>query len=235
MLYRQMPAVISIANQKGGAGKTTVTMNLAGGLHEAGYRVLVIDADPQQSATKWRNRQEENQLGFDIISMARPGLHKDLPGMNLDYEIILIDCPPGLADASGQGGITIGAVLASQFVLVPVQPTFLDYEASQMVLPLLQQVAAFRPDLQALIVVNRKPTNRSRLATEAREAAVAFFTSTEVSIRVLQAELSDRTAYKESPGTGQTILRYEPGSKGAEEVRQLTMEVLECLRVPARA
>ena len=188
-----MPTIISVANQKGGAGKTTVCMNLAGGLHEAGYRVLVIDADPQQSATKWRNKREENALGFDILSMPRAGIHRDLPAMNLNYEVILIDCPPGLADNQGQGGITIGAVLASQVVLVPVQPTFLDYEASEMVIPLLQQVASFRPDLQALVVINRKPTTKSRLSMEARGAAVNFFQSNQLAVRVLETEIADRT------------------------------------------
>lgn len=230
-----MPTIVSIANQKGGAGKTTLCLNLAGGLAEAGYRVLVIDADPQQSASKWRNRTEDNGLGFDLISMPRPGLHKDLPKMSLDYELVLIDTPPGLADQQGQGSITIGAVLASQFVLIPVQPTFLDYEASAMVVPLLQQVAAFRPDIRALVVINRKPTTRSRLASEARAAAVQFFGSSRLPLSVLETEISDRTGFKESPGTGQTVLRYDPASKGAEEIRKLTLEVIECLKAPVQA
>jgi chromosome partitioning protein len=155
--------------------------------------------------------------------------------MNLDYELVLIDCPPGLTDSKGQGGITIGAVLASQFVLVPVQPTFLDYEASEMVIPLLQQVASFRADLQALVVINRKPTTRSRLGWEAKDAAINFFRSSEVVVRVLETAIGDRTGLKESPGAGKTILGYDPKSKAAEEFRRLTLEVIECLKNPVLA
>ena len=61
--------IIAVANQKGGAGKTTTCLNLAGGLAESGYAVLVVDADPQASALNWRNNAgEDNHLGFDLIA-----------------------------------------------------------------------------------------------------------------------------------------------------------------------
>ncbi len=63
-----MPTVIAVANQKGGAGKTTVSVNLAAGLREAGYKILLVDADPQTSALKWRNHSDHNNLGFDVIA-----------------------------------------------------------------------------------------------------------------------------------------------------------------------
>src|SRR6195952_2029559 len=92
-----MAITISVANQKGGCGKTTTCMNLAGGLAAAGMRVLVIDADPQGSATEWRNRSEESRLKFDVISMATASIHKELPKVlaNSNYEVALVDCPPG--------------------------------------------------------------------------------------------------------------------------------------------
>jgi len=98
-----MAIIVDVANQKGGSGKTTTCVNLAGGLAEAGYRVLLVDADPQASALGWRrNGGEENLLGFDLVALPNNTLHKDLPSLasRADYEVILIDCPPG-------GGATV--------------------------------------------------------------------------------------------------------------------------------
>src|SRR5271165_6350051 len=99
-----MAITIAVANQKGGCGKTTACMNLAGGLARAGYKVLVVDADPQGSATKWRNMSEESRLPFQLVAMATASIHRELPAIirNASYEVVLIDCPPGGA-ARGDG------------------------------------------------------------------------------------------------------------------------------------
>ena len=134
--------IIAVANQKGGAGKTTTCLNLAGGLVEAGYSVLVVDADPQASALNWRNNSgEENLLGFDMIALPNPTIHKDLPALasRADYEVILIDCPPGgVLKGSRTDDITRSAMLAAHVILIPVQPSPLDYQAAATMLPLLR-------------------------------------------------------------------------------------------------
>lgn len=225
-----MAVTIAVANQKGGAGKTTTCMNLAGGL-AAAYRVLVVDADPQASAIEWRNTREESQLPFEVVALASPWIHKELPRVlaNSAYELVLIDCPPGGAGQRYRADdITRSAMLAADVVLVPVQPTPMDYRASGALLPLLLDVAAVKPDVRILILVTRRQPN-NRLGREAREVAEQWFKADGLRVEVLETELYNRTAYAEAPGSGKTVLDYAPGSKAAEEIEQLTREVVQCL------
>lgn len=233
-----MAMSIAVANNKGGCGKTTTTINLAGGLVAAGYAVLVVDADPQASATEWRNAREDSALPFEIVSMATATIHKELPKIcaKASYEVVLIDCPPGGAGKNNRNDdITRSAMLAADAVILPVQPTAVDYRASSNVLPLLQDILFYKPGLRILVLLNRKlPNNRS--GRDAREAAAQFFSLDGVPIRILDTEIGNRTAFADSAIVGQTVLDYAPGSKAAGEMADLTREVIEkCLANEAAA
>ena len=228
-----MATVIAVANQKGGCGKTTAAMNLAGGLAKAGYRVLVVDADPQESSLNWRSMSEDSRLPFQVIALASPMMHKELPGLigNSDYELVLIDCPPG--GAKRGDNITRSAILAADAVIMPVQPSLLDYMAAQTMLPMLSDVSLVRA-VRVFLLINRKQTN-NRVGREARQAAASAFQAEGVELRVLDTELANLTAFVEAPAAGQTVLDYAPESKAAEQVVALTQEVIECLSVSAVA
>jgi chromosome partitioning protein len=236
-----MATVIAVANQKGGCGKTTTCMNLAGGLAQAGYRVLVVDADPQLSATAWRSSREDSALPFEVVSITSPVLHKDVPRLaaRSEYEVVLIDCPPGGARSSETAfradDITRSAMLAADVVLLPVQPTPMDYRASATMLPLLKDIAFYKPGIRVLLLISRKPPGNTRLGKEARSAAVQFFSVDGLGVRILETEICNRQAFAEAPGSGMTILDYDPKSAAADEVRQLTREVIECLTTNASA
>lgn len=229
-----MATVIAVANQKGGCGKTTICINLAGGLTEAGYGVLVVDADPQMSAIEWHNTQEESGLPFEVVSIPRPILHKDIPRLfaKSQYEVVLIDCPPGgtgkSGEPSGADRITRSAVLVADAVILPVQPTPLDYRASGVMLPMLREIALYK-SFRVLLLVNRKPPTHTRLGKEARQAAMKFFSVDGLQVQILQTEICSRQAFAEAPGAGKTVLDYDPRSKAADEIRELTKEVITCL------
>lgn len=229
-----MPYVIAVANQKGGCGKTTISMNLAACFGRAGYQVLLVDADPQASAIQWRNNSDDSALPFHIQAYPYPTIHKELPAQfeRAGYDVVLIDCPPGAATGNDRkADITRSALLASHAVLMPVRPTPLDYQAAAIILPLLQDVSFLRQDapLQVLLVINGKPPANTRLGSEAHAAAKAIFAAEGMPIRVLTSEICSRQTFAEAPAVGQAVVDYAPQSKASAEMQQLAKEVLECL------
>ena len=231
-----MAVIVAVANQKGGCGKTTICVNLASGLSHAGYRVLVVDADPQASALGWRNNSDQSKLPFEVVALPSPHIHREIPRIveNSAYEIILIDCPPGGGGAAARDGITQAAILAAGAVIVPVQPTPMDYHAAEVILPLIRNAATIKPDLQVLIVTSRKQGNNN-LMRDSRAAARQFFELDGVNLRLLETEIYNRIAYAECVGLGSSVLDHSPGSKAAEEIALLTKEVIECLSATTAA
>lgn len=229
-----MPYVIAVANQKGGCGKTTVSMNLAACFSRAGYNVLLVDADPQASAMQWRNNREESALPFHIQPYPFPTIHKELPAQfeKAGYDLVFIDCPPGAASgADRKSDITRSALLASHAVLMPVRPTPLDYQAAAIILPLLQDVSFLRPGapLKVMLVINGRPAGHTRLGAEAHQAAEAIFAADGLPVTVLATEICSRQIFAEAPAVGQAVIDYRPQSKASLELRQLTEEVFTCL------
>jgi chromosome partitioning protein len=101
-----------------------------------------------------------------------------------------------------------------------------------VILPLVRNATAVKPDLEVFILTSRKQSNNN-LMRESRAAAMQFFQLEGVSIRLLETEIHNRIAYAECVALGSSVLDYAPDSKAAEEVASLTKEVIECLSAKA--
>ena len=236
-----MPSVIAVANQKGGCGKTTIAMNIAGLLaHEGIMKILVIDADPQASSQQWAMRAGDSGIGFEVMTHPHEDIHRKVRQMSeKDYDVILIDCPPGASQAvtgkDSQTSISRMALLAADLVVVPVRPSMLDYLASHQLMPLLRDVGSLKEQQKVLIVVNGKPPGRTRAGAEAITVAEEVFRIDGVDVHIMQTEVTTRQAFVLSPTVGQTVCTYEPDGKAAAEIRNLTEEIAQCLQATAAA
>ena len=223
-----MAIILAVANEKGGCGKTTTTMNLAGGLTKAGYRVLVVDADPQASATMWSLARGQSSVAFDVQTFRQlRGRYRDL-AESTDYDIALVDCPPGVTERENKGAAFDARMMLkwADTILVPLRPSTLDFSAAGAFVRYLE--AELEPHKQVLVLINgRQPT---RMGQQAAQQALVLFAPLPQA-KLLKTSIGLRTAITEVSGSGKTIFDYAPGSPSAEEYFNLTKEILQWLKV----
>lgn len=206
--------VIAVVNQKGGTGKTTVTMNLAAGLARRG-RTLVVDGDPQGSAGQWaRMASEERPFPASVFVVAGP-LQRELRALRKDYDFIVVDCPPTL-----EGGTVEGALGSADHVLIPVLPSPMDLWGSVRMGRSLEQAQAANPRLKPHIVVNQVEV-RSALSRAMKHALM------EIDIPALEQHLRRRAIYRRAALEGSSVYDLgKPGLAAADEIDAIIDEVL---------
>jgi chromosome partitioning protein len=203
--------IIGVLNQKGGVGKTTIAVHVAAALAREGRHVLLIDADPQGSALDWEMARSSAPL-FTVLGKPKPSLHRDMDTLAAQYDDIIIDGPPRVYE------VTRSAALASDVVLIPVQPSPYDVWAAKEIVDLVQEAIAFKENLKGVFVISRKIVNTA-IGRDVRDALANY------TLPVLDTAIGQRVAFAESAAQGLTVLETDPKEAGAQEIYALIAEI----------
>ncbi|GAB3913508.1 ParA family protein [Kibdelosporangium lantanae] len=252
--------VLTVANQKGGVGKTTSAVNLAAGLAMHGLKVLVIDLDPQgnastalgvehrsgtpsiyevllgevslkdaaqvsdQSPNLWCVPATIDLAGAEIELVEMHGRESRLKAALTDEafdelgpDYVFIDCPPSL------GLLTVNAMVAAQEVLIPIQCEYYALEGLSQLLKNVDLVQKhLNPELDLSTILLTMYDGRTKLADQVSAEVRSHFGDT-----VLQTVIPRNVKVSEAPSFGQTVLAYDPGSRGAMSYLDAAREIAE--------
>ncbi len=203
--------VITIAQQKGGAGKTTLAAHLALAWSADKHRVTVIDIDPQASLSTWFGLRESlgHATPIEVIAVTGWRVAAEVERQVRNHDIVVIDSPP---HAETEARI---AVRAASLVVVPVQPSPMDVWATKPTLDLARQ-----EKVAALLVLNRVPP-RANLTADMIEKL------NELGVALAKTQIGNRVALASALAEGKGILEAAPGSRAAAEIVALAREILK--------
>jgi chromosome partitioning protein len=204
--------IITFQNQKGGVGKTTLSIHVAHALGLQGGKVLLVDVDPQGSARDWAAARQGAPL-FPVVGLDRPVVHKAIPAMAEDYTHVVIDGPPRVSD------LARSSMMAADLVVIPITPSPYDVWAAQEIVTLVHEASTFKEMLKSVFAVNRKIVNTA-IGRDVIEALAGY-----PDIPTLKAQVCQRVAFAESAATGSTVLEADPKGAAAKEIQTLTTEI----------
>ncbi len=253
---------IALANQKGGVGKTTTAINLAVVLARRGYRVLLVDIDPQGNATSSLGIDKRllTRTIYDVLVGEAPLAQAVMPGVrpHLDvlpstpmlagaevelvelpererrlvatlsavagqYDLVVIDCPPSL------GLLTVNALAAARYVIVPIQCEFLALEGLGQLISTIDLVKRqLNPPLDVIGVLMTMYDARTRLSAQVVEEVRRYFPH-----RIFQTIIPRSIRLAEAPSYGQAIAEYDAESRGAQAYQRVAEELIARLRLGA--
>lgn len=204
-----LPKVITIAQQKGGAGKTTIAAHLAVALSQKGKRVAIIDIDPQGSLTAWYNIREERfgqgYTGLNFLSASGWRVTSEITRLKQTHDIIIIDSPPHTETEAKT------AIRAADLVIIPVQPSPTDLWATKATVELAE-----KEKKTIAILLNRVAAN-SKLAKEITASLP----------NLLKSNLGNRVGFAACLMEGRCVTETEPSGLAAKEIKAFVEEILQ--------
>lgn len=214
-----MSDIIGILQGKGGAGRSTVSTNLAGALSAIGPTAL-IDCDmPQGTSSSWTAlRHADGRMGDLVLAAARD--HRELVShrerLSSTRKYIIIDAPPRNAE------MTRAVLMLASIVIVPVGPSAAEVWATADLMKIVEEARARRPQLRAALLWNRM--RRTRSATEIPDEA-----RDELKVPALKSRLGHRVAYSEALGRGRTVAEWSD-KIARQELHALVDEIVRFLK-----
>ncbi|RSU45256.1 ParA family partition ATPase [Sphingomonas sp. S-NIH.Pt15_0812] len=194
---------IAIISQKGGVGKTTLAIHLAAAAQDTGAVALIVDTDPQATASQWATWRKDNPP--EVIDSPPPRLAAKIrQAQEQGAQWIVIDTPPH-ADSAARAAVEV-----ADFVLIPCRPSAFDLSAIETTAKLVQLLR--KP---AYVVFIAGPPNASRIYQEAGELVESYGTPP------CPVQVPDRAAYRHASAEGRTVMELERAGKAAEDIRQI--------------
>jgi chromosome partitioning protein len=206
--------IVALLNQQGGVGKTTLALHLAGVWACQGRRVAVIDADPDACAVEWSELRAQEMLPsrFTVIAIARDTLHRELAAVARDVDRAIVDGPSHIEP------ITRSALMAADFVLVPVQPPPFQGLAFVETLRLANGMMTVRPQLRIRLVLNRC----KRRASVKRDLSQAL---ADYDPPAPTSSIAERAVFTEAMENGRLAFELPHSRAAVQEIAALAAEV----------
>ena len=204
--------VLAFLNQKGGVGKSTLSTNAADYLHRQDGKALLIDADPQGTASAWAALRDD--LPFPVMQLARTNMAQEILSHAANYSHVVIDGPPR-AEA-----LSRAVIISSDLVVMPVEASGASDWASQITVRQVQEAQQYKENLKSVFLVSRVIPN-TVIGRSIREHMAAH------GIPLLKASVANRVPFAEALTMGKTIFEWAPGSAAAHEFSTFMQELEE--------
>ena len=204
--------VITIAQQKGGTGKTTLAVNLAlAFIKYHNLKVAIIDTDPQGSLGKWFMIRSEKKISNQNLTFKTAslwGTQYESKILKQDHDVVIIDTPPKIESDARP------AIEASNLVLIPVAPSPVDFWATESIIEIAKKAKR-----KILIQINRA-NHRSKLISKTHEYIKS------INISAIKTLIGHRQIFVASMGEGKTVVEKQRKSKAVEEIRKISEQIL---------
>lgn len=210
--------ILLVGGEKGGTGKTTVAVNLGAMRARQGRDVLLVDTDPQGSASYWTQVRDEAGITPRVASIQKfgKGVQQELQDLAKRYQDIVID-------AGGRDSVELRAALVvADLSLIPIQASQFDLWTLDRMDNLVEQARGFNEKLRATVLITRGPTNPTMQDTKEAAELIADFAN----LTLAQTLVRDRVAYRRSASAGMGVVEYQPTDpKAIAEIEALYAEV----------